>query len=652
MNNFLRFFCAILFTCLAGKVTSQSQADTTKVMAYLAMSDRHYYADRMDSAEYYCLKAGTLARSLNFKRGIAESISYYIPILNRQGKYKEALTLALESLEISKSMDNRSMLAMAYNNVGNQNQYLGDLKSSATNYLNALIFSEGVDAPERRMRYSNNLASIFLQLEDKSKSYYYARKSYQLASTTNDSVGTASVLVNLALSEMLNEKFDDAILHLDQVYALGKALGDESYILDALINKADVYARQHDYHKALQLYQRSAKALITYPVPDYQLYVYWGLAQNNYHIGHYPAAERYLTAAIGIAKDIQALQELSKLYLLGSEIHEKKAEHSQALALRKLYEVLNDSLIGAETQRNIHQLEIEYQTAQKEKALADQELIIARNRLVIEQKDKSILLWSAVAVVLLSAIVVFVILYRNKQRRNAERLELLRRQNEVEVLNALVEGEEKERSRLARELHDGVGGILSASKMHLSIIHEEARLGSQAAYQIENVSSMIDQAAQEIRTIAHNLFPDILVMNDLDVALANFSERMRSAGLNIDYYCLAPIPPLDNHFKLIIYRAVQELVHNTIKHAKAEHVLVQISLRDDIMTIVVEDDGKGFHSHVAKGMGLINLEKKVKNLDGQLIIESAPGQGTCIQIDFKISTFAKQKVIAKTTAES
>ncbi len=164
-------------------------ADTSRVKEYLSLSDEHYYADRMDSAAYYCLKAGELARALNYQRGIADYISYYIPVLNRQGQYQEGLDLALESLDISKQIGDNSLLAMAYNNAGNQYQYLGDLKASANHYLNALIFSEHVDTPQRRMRYSNNLASVFLQLEEKSKSYYYAKKSYQLATETADSLG-------------------------------------------------------------------------------------------------------------------------------------------------------------------------------------------------------------------------------------------------------------------------------------------------------------------------------------------------------------------------------------------------------------------------------------------------------------------------------
>ncbi|HEU5145761.1 MAG TPA: ATP-binding protein, partial [Chryseosolibacter sp.] len=100
------------------------------------------------------------------------------------------------------------------------------------------------------------------------------------------------------------------------------------------------------------------------------------------------------------------------------------------------------------------------------------------------------------------------------------------------------------------------------------------------------------------------------------------------------------------HLKLIIYRAVQELVNNAMKHAKAEHVLVQISQRDDIITIVVEDNGKGFDTHAAKGMGLINLEKKVRNLNGQLTIESTPGEGASIQIEFNTKTLSGQRAIA------
>ena len=646
-------FVQLVILCLPGYSVAQvpHPGDTAKVKVYLAISDQHYYADQMDSAAFYCLKAGELARSLEYKRGIADYISYYIPVLNRQGKYQEGLDLALESLTVSKEIGDNSLIAMAYNNAGNQYQYLGDLKTSATHYLNALIFSESVDTPQRRMRYSNNLASVFLELEEKSKSYYYAKKSYQLAYETSDSLGMASSLVNLALSEVFNEKFDDAIRHLDQVLALGYALEDDSYVLDALINKADVYSKLKNYREALRLYQQSAQVLKRYQVPDYELYVYLGLAQNYFHTGSYGAATEYLDKAIAVARDLQSLQELSKLYLLGSELHEKMNENSIALSFRKQYEVLKDSLVGLETRRNIHQMEIEYQTAQKEKAIADQQLIIARNNLEIERKDKSILLWSALAILLFSAIAIFVILYRNKQRANAEKIALLKKQGELDVLNAHIEGEEKERLRLARELHDGVGGILSASKMHLSILQEDSRNGSTSA-PLKNIASMLDHASQEIRNIAHNLFPDILIMNDLDVAVASFCDRVRSAELNIEYYCLGTMPKLNNRFKLVVYRAIQELINNVIKHAHASSVLVQLSCHDNMLTIVVEDNGSGISDNGKNGMGLTSLREKVRSMDGQISIDSRPGHGTTVQLEFDVSRSSEHSVTESTIVES
>lgn len=653
MERLLRYAFYIILLSWPGMLMSQDPVpgDTAKVKAYLAISDQHYYADRIDSAAHYCLKAGDLARKLDYRRGISEFVSYYIPVLNRQGKYQEALDLALESLEICKDLGDNSMLAMAYNNLANQHQYLGDLKSSATHYLNALIFSEGVDTPQRRQRYSNNLASVFLQLEEKDKSYYYANKSYRLALETQDSIGMASSLVNLALSEVLNEKFEDALAHLDKVLILGKALDDDSYVLDALINKADVYSQMKKYSAALQLYKKSFSVLKGYPVPDYELYVYWGLAQNYFHLGQYNLANDYLTKSIQVARDVQALQELSKLYLLGSEINEKINQHEDALDFRKQYESLKDSLVGAETQQNIHKLEIEYQTSQKEKAIAGQQLVIANNNLEIARKDRFIILWTAIAILLLSAIVIFVIVYRSKQRLNADKIQLLKKQSELQVLNALMEGEEKERSRLARELHDGVGGILSASKMHLSIIQDEEK-SSFWTNHLSNISSMLDQASQEIRTISHNLFPDILRMHDLDVAIGNFCQRMKNSGLNIEYYFLGTMPDLNNRFKLAVYRAVQELINNVIKHSQADHVLVQLSQHNDLLTVIVEDNGVGFDQRHTKGIGLVNLRDKVKHLGGQLTIESAPGKGTTVHLEFEIKPAKEITVIETSTVNS
>ena len=273
-------------------------ADSVKIYNYLQLCDKCYAKDDLDSATFYCLQAGELAKKSGYRLGEADFISYYLPILNRQGEYQKALELSHEGVKISEALRDFERLANAHNNVGNQYHYLGDLKSAATYYLNALVFSEKIKKPRWKQLFSNNLASVFLQMEETSKSYYYAKKSYELASENRDTLAMASSLVNLASCEIMIDKYDDAIKHLDLVALFGKQLEDDSYILDSYINRGDLESRRKNYKYALEFYRKALALLEQYPSPDYELYVYWGLATNYHHLGSDVAANEYLKKSI------------------------------------------------------------------------------------------------------------------------------------------------------------------------------------------------------------------------------------------------------------------------------------------------------------------------------------------------------------------
>jgi tetratricopeptide (TPR) repeat protein len=371
----------------------------------------------------------------------------------------------------------------------------------------------------------------------------------------------ASSLVNLAYSESLNGRRENAVRYLKQVLRFGQALKDPNYILDAYINLADLEIQDHKYKAGLDYYMKALEELKAYPVPDYELYVYWGLAQNYFHLGQYYEAYKTLTKSIEVGESINALNELRKIYLLGSEIHEKLNDPTQALDYRKKYQVLNDSLVNAETQQSVHKLEIEYQTSVKEKAIAEQELIIANNQVEIQRKNIMIILAVSIVLALILVFIISFLVYRHKRKAYAEKLQYIQKQNEIQVLTAMMEGEEKERSRLARELHDGVGGILSATKMHLSILRNDEISVIDTA-KLEQPVSMIDYASQEIRTIAHNLSPNILLHSDLDKAIKHFCQSVSNSALHVDCYVLGEFPQFNHSFKLVIYRIIQELINN------------------------------------------------------------------------------------------
>ncbi|WP_224994415.1 tetratricopeptide repeat-containing sensor histidine kinase, partial [Cesiribacter sp. SM1] len=484
-------------------VSAQTQLqDSSRVLELAALGDAHFDKDQLDSATLYYKQAEKLARKIGYTRGIVQYMRDYILVLNRKGQYKEALTLAEEALELSRQLG-QADVSVAYNNIGLEYNFLANYEAAAANYLKALEISEALGNKSFQCKQSNNLASLYLNMRNKEKGMEYATKSYKLAQELQDTSRMASSLVNLANSQTLHKNYDLASTHFAEVLKLGKVLKDPSYALDAYINLADIQVQQANFKEALPYYYKALDALKSYQAPDYELYIYWGLAQNLYYLENYTDSYQYLQKGIAIGKSIEALNELRQLYLLGSELHEKIDKPQVALDYRKQYEALNDSILNAETQQNIQRLEVEYKTTQKEKEIAQQNLIIANNSLEIQKKNNVIYLTLAAVVTLFSALLIIYILFRNKQKANAEKLAALKREGEMKVLMALMEGEEKERSRLARELHDGVGGILSATKMHLSILKSEEAV-PERFQKFDHTVSMLDSATHEIRTIAHN----------------------------------------------------------------------------------------------------------------------------------------------------
>ncbi len=147
---------------------------------------------------------------------------------------------------------------------------------------------------------------------------------------------------------------------MNQVIALGHALKDLSYVLDGYLELVDAATEKKEFNSALKYLERGRKVPKHYPTPDYEFRVNWGLVKVYFLAGNYLAANQYLNQGIRIGLQIEAREELRQMYLLGSEIQEKLNLPYAALALRKSYEALNDSLLSAENQRSIRQLEIEY----------------------------------------------------------------------------------------------------------------------------------------------------------------------------------------------------------------------------------------------------------------------------------------------------
>jgi two-component system NarL family sensor kinase len=216
----------------------------------------------------------------------------------------------------------------------------------------------------------------------------------------------------------------------------------------------------------------------------------------------------------------------------------------------------------------------------------------------------------------------------------------LEKDKQLVAVDSMLKGQEEERSRLAKDLHDGLGGLLSGVKFSLSNMKENLIVTPDNMAVFERSLDMIDTSIKELRRIAHNMMPEMLTKFGLDEALKDYCNTVNATKLlTVRYQSLGIENRLEKATEIIVYRIVQELLNNILKHAAASEVFVQLIRENDRLNIVVEDNGRGFDTAMLennKGAGWVNIRSRVEYLKGQLDVHSEPGKGTLVNIEFNV----------------
>jgi signal transduction histidine kinase len=203
---------------------------------------------------------------------------------------------------------------------------------------------------------------------------------------------------------------------------------------------------------------------------------------------------------------------------------------------------------------------------------------------------------------------------------------------------AVLKGQDEERTRLAKDLHDGLGGILSGAKYAFGNMKNYFIITQEGAEAFDKSMAMLDKSISELRAVSHNMMPEALVKFGLDTALKDYCSSIQQSGaLQVTYQSFGitddsiPKPSAS-----VIYRIVQELLNNIIKHAAATTTLVQLVQKDNSLSITVEDNGRGFNKALlenAEGIGFKNIFNRITYLKGTVDFDTAPGKGTSVNIE-------------------
>jgi signal transduction histidine kinase len=336
-------------------------------------------------------------------------------------------------------------------------------------------------------------------------------------------------------------------------------------------------------------------------------------------------------------REVISLKYLSEIFSLTNDDHE-------AVKMYKAYVQLKDSLDQAANKKTINEIENKYQAARKQAQI----LALQKNNLLQQStlRHRRTLIISLVAGCIL-LLFVALLFYKNSKNKNRlllqteklhqQQLSEMEKERKLEAAQSVMKGQENERSRLARDLHDGVGGLLSSVKLSMSHMKGNVFLTEENAQSFNNVISQLDQSIAELRRVSHNMMPEALIKYGLKEALENYCENLNVSGsINVKLQTYGMEKRMDQNTEIVLYRIIQELLNNVIKHADAKNVLIQLAVENDRFNLTVEDDGKGFDLKANEnpaGAGLANIKARAEYLNGTVDIVSAKGEGTSVNIE-------------------
>ncbi len=424
----------------------------------------------------------------------------------------------------------------------------------------------------------------------------------------------------------MEEKYDQA-LALD---GEGLALCDrenlphlKSQLYD---NMANCYMYSGKYDLAKKYFHESLLLDSTFSNQKQMADTYLNLGQLSQLQKKYPEAIGNLRHSLLLSALKGYKQGSYQAYLLLSEVFKKNNQPDSAIvALQTAYDY-KDSMINASTENKIAELETIYQTEKKESQLKLQDATITKKNFFI------LILTSAIALLTLTGF----FFYRKRQFKDKLlfQQEVMRQQDRA--TRAIIEAEENERKRIAGELHDGVGQMMSAAKMNLSVFENDLDFkNEQQKISFENVISLVDESCREIRSVSHQMMPNALLKSGLASAVKEFTDKIDARIIKVNLYTEGLNDRIDPNTETVLYRVIQECVNNALKHSQANHLDISLIKDKDGIVATIEDNGRGFDiadQDNQDGIGLRNILSRITYLKGSVDFDSKPGKGTVIAI--------------------
>jgi len=523
--------------------------------------------------------------------------------------------------------------------IGNQGrtseemQYLMELAPIVKKYKNYKVLA----------LINSNLAISFFNDSDYKLAYFYFNENHIPYERTKAYSQFAVDRLVFASCLMEMDSLSRAKKELDRAYSLLEKTPNSPRWHLYYQELGEYYSKSKKYPEALQQFDRSMKI-----IKDQK---YYGALPQQYlqyvetygNMGDLKKEKEYMVKFYEEVKKDNPPEELYALKEL-AKYENRDQNYKKAMAYTSAYFVLNDSINADEKEKEAARLEKLYQKEKKDREILELQNLNSQTDLDLERKkSQNYLLYFLLGTLLFISLAGY-LTYNNRQKKallkeqaQAQEIQQLKVAQERKLFGVMMEGVEQERKRLAADLHDGLGGRLSGISIKLSRLSEnkEAR---PLLPQLDDVLENLDDSLQELRGVARNLMPETLLKYGLKAAVEDYCSTLgdKETKITLQFYNTEKLT--DKNELLTLYRIIQELINNAIKHANATEILVQCIVDNDKIDITIEDDGKGFDTNENDkniGLGLTSLKNRVDYLNGVMDIRSVINEGTSINIQIE-----------------
>ncbi|NBP67953.1 MAG: hypothetical protein EBU52_04350 [Cytophagia bacterium] len=545
---------------------------------------------------------------------------------------------AEELIALSQQMGNSLYEHRGYFQKGNKKKKLGDLEEALEAYFKAAAAATKASYIDGVGNTYSAIASVYRATNNHSNAMQYYSKAIAALRQTNNTLSLATTMLNAGEALRKNRNYDSALLYFSESATLFEKVNSLTGKAYNLGNTGMVYAAigknelaEKSLNEAISILEELKDY---YPICSYFI----SIADIYIERGDVTTALTYAARSLQLAKQHRLKEQASEASLKLSQLYEQTGNPTQSLTYYKDYVAYRDSINNLEVVQKIADQRTQFEVSLKEKEI---------DLLYQEQKINKI--YILIVAILLALAVVLSLFFRQRlkhtqliadhQRKlNDERIENLLKEQEVIAMNLLVVSREEERRRIAHDLHNHLGSLLATIKVNLYALNEESTPNH------ATITALVDQACADVRSMAHSLNMGISEDFGLVPALKDLVVHLgQSGGLEVEFNASMTECQLDSASEICIYRIVQELVSNVLKHANATKLSILLTCfsEENLVNIIVQDNGKGFdvtrnNETTSGGMGMKSIRQMVQQRQGEINYDSNATSGTTVSIDLPI----------------